>query len=108
MLYVEGVLGVEDLSPKAIEKINEWGKLDFDYFGYEMRNPYHDETSKKNEENSTVSDTTAVAANSKKNGPDVVDDTSAPFPQNVRGLHKLEFVHIAKTGGTSIELAGKS
>lgn len=104
----EGVLGVEDLSPKAIEKINEWGKLDFDYFGYEMRNPYHDETSKKNEEKSTVSDTTAVAANSKKNGPDVVDDTSTPFLQNERGLHKLEFVHIAKTGGTSIELAGKS
>ena len=113
----EGVLGVEDLLPKAIEKINEWGKLDFDYFGYEMRNPYDDdETSMKNVgEKSTVSDTTAVVDN-KKNGPDVAavfsspidDKTSTPFPQNERGLHKLEFVHIAKTGGTSIELAGKS
>ena len=34
------------------------------------------------------------------------DEDVAPFPQNDQGLHKLvEFVHIAKTGGTSIEVA---
>ena len=30
----EGVLGVDDLSKEAIRKINEWGKLDFEYFGF--------------------------------------------------------------------------
>lgn len=29
-------LGVKDLSKDTIRKINEWAKLDFEYFGYEM------------------------------------------------------------------------
>ena len=35
-------------------------------------------------------------------------DPDSPLKQNNQGLHKLELVHITKTGGTSIEVAGKS
>ncbi len=34
-------------------------------------------------------------------------DRPPAMPQNDRGLHRLEFVHISKTGGTSIEVAGE-
>ncbi len=32
-------LGLHDLSPDAIGKINEWARMDFEYFGYEMMDP---------------------------------------------------------------------
>ena len=46
---------------------------------------------------------------SSNEGKDVVSlgQTVPSSPQNERGLHKLELVHIAKCGGTSIEYAGE-
>jgi hypothetical protein len=32
---------------------------------------------------------------------------AALFEQNDKGLHKLEFIHTATTGGSDIELAGE-
>ena len=35
------------------------------------------------------------------------DDDEFTFVQDERGLHKLEFVHTATTGGSNIELSGE-
>ncbi len=35
----ESALGVHDLSPESISKINDWARLDFEYFGYDMMDP---------------------------------------------------------------------
>ena len=37
----DSMLGVDDLSQDAISKINEWARLDFYYFGYEMLDPHN-------------------------------------------------------------------
>lgn len=37
----ESILSVSDLSPDAISKINEWARLDFEYFDYKMLDPIH-------------------------------------------------------------------
>ncbi len=35
----ESTLGVHDLSPDSISKINDWARIDFEYFGYDMMDP---------------------------------------------------------------------
>lgn len=35
----ESTLGVHDLSPDSISKINDWARMDFEYFGYDMMDP---------------------------------------------------------------------
>ena len=92
----DGALGVEDLSKEAIEKINEWGKLDFEHFGYEMQS----QSGGKKNESKAAHEEGGGDRDASRGAVEV-----APFQQDERGLHKLEFVHIAKTGGTSIELA---
>jgi len=98
----EGALGVEDLSADAIAKINEWGKLDFEHFGYDMMDP----ASGKKMESTGTKSSGGVSKSSASNIISIGSGGDAgPMPQNDRGMHKLEFVHIAKTGGTSIEHA---